>query len=514
MAERDMQPLVQSPRWSALAPPKREELLRLWRDPGTSDSDRQYMLRSMQESRAPEPGAVPDAVTPATPSPWQALLGAFKGEQRFPGQAGAPPEGVNIADIAETRMQESPFGQVVAPATRFVTGAVTEPANIGQVAGTALVPGPYKPFAGAGGAIMGEGYRQWRAGEPFDASKMLKEGALTLLPEVFESAGRAAVKTAARGTTSGKALMREEAAQQGREVPATVFEPRPAADISQAFETVRRAGVQIDSADVIRRMQTMPPGKQVALLDEIAWIDQHNRTGGRYTEMLENLRKPSTSNTVDLGQLQDLRSQLRQRAQALPEGEARQLLRDFQAVVDATIFQAPATGARAHETRAVLAQARQDWARRMAADDMSDMIENKISSSPDLSSVSLNLAGLYDELRRGRSEISRTVDRAIDLMPGGRQRFEAAMEQAAQQFQYVNLPKVPGMQQALSVMMLNPTLREALRGAIVQGRGTVSPNTFAMLLNAARREMFPERTDRTSDRESAYAPGGPARTTD
>jgi hypothetical protein len=128
--------------------------------------------------------------------------------------------------------------------------------------------------------------------------------------------------------------------------------------------------------------------------------------------------------------------------------------------------------------------------------------------------VSLNLAGFYDQLRRGKSEISRSVDRAIDLMPGGRERFDTAMQDVAQQFQYVNLPKVPGLEQALSYMMLHPTLRDALRGAIVQGRGTVSPNTMALLVNAARREMVPTMTGRTSESESAQAPGGRARQTD
>jgi len=445
-----------------------------------------------------------------TLSPWEALKSAWRGEQRMPWQAAPPETGIAPETLAEQAAKESTVGKVITG----VTGAVTEPASIGELVGTALVPGPLKPFVGAGGAALGEGYRQWQAGEPLDVSKIGKEAAWSVLPEVAESAGRATLRTAGRGTSSGKALMREEAAQQGRQVPERVFEPRPEAEISHAFETVRRAGVQIDSSDIVRRMQTLPPGKQTALLDEIAWIDQHNRTGGRYGEMLDNLRKPSTSNNVDLGQLQDLRSQVRKRAATLPEGEAQQLLRDFQAVVDDTIYHAPATGARVAETRGVLTQARQDWARRMAADDMSDLLENKIRSSQDLSMVSLNLAGFYDDLRRGRSEISRSVDRAIDLMPGGRQRFDTAMEQVAQQFQYVNLPKVPGLQQALSVMMLNPTLREALRGAIVQGRGTVSPNTMALLVNAARREMRPELTGRASESESASAPGGMARQTD
>jgi hypothetical protein len=308
--------------------------------------------------------------------------------------------------------------------------------------------------------------------------------------------------------------MREEAAQRGRQVPETIFEPRPAQDISNAIDAVRRSGVQVDSSNILTRLQTMPVSKQDALMNDIAWIDTHNRTGGRYTQMLLQLLKPGASPHIDIGQLQDLRSQLRQRAAELPEGEAQQLMRDFQNLVDDVIYNAPATGTNIPGTRALLGQARQDWARRMAADDMSDMIEDKIRSSQDLTMVSLNLAGFYDQLRRGKSEISRSVDRAIDLMPGGRERFDTAMQDVAQQFQYVNLPKVPGLEQALSYMMLHPTLRDALRGAIVQGRGTVSPNTMALLVNAARREMVPTMTGRTSESESAQAPGGRARQTD
>jgi hypothetical protein len=421
--------------------------------------------------------------------------------------------------LATRAAQESKVGKVITG----VTGAVTEPSSIGEVVGTSLVPGPLKPFAGAGGAALGEGYRQWQAGEPFDVTKMGKEAMWSLIPEVAESAGRAALKTASRGTSTGKTLMRDEAAQRARQVPETVFEPKPAGEISNAFEAVRRTNVQIDSSDLVTRLQSMPVGKQDALMNDIAWIDSHNRTGGRYTQMLESLRKPGASPNVDIGQLQDLRSQLRKRAGELPEGEAQQLMRDFQNLVDDVIYNAPATGARVPGTRALLGQARQDWARRMAADDMLEMVEDKIRSSQDLSTVSLNLAGLYDQLRRGRTQMAASVDRAIDLMPGGRERFETTMQDVAQQFQYVNLPKVPGLEQALSYMMLNTTLRDALRGAIVQGRGTVSPNTMALLVNAARREMQPQGQQgeipesarfslRTS--ESAQAPGGVARRSD
>lgn len=482
-----------------------------------SPADQQDLLATAQQrnqASAP-PAPVEPAVSAQTPGPLQALWGAVTGTQRLPFQAGAPPEGVNTADVATQRLRESPFGQVVGP----VVEPMVQPSSIGEFAGTMLGSGKVRPFFGAAGAGVGEGYRQWEAGEPFDVTKMGKEAAWSLAPELAESVGRAALKTAARGTSSGQALMKEKAVQQGRQVPERVFEPRPEAEISAAFDTVRQSGVQIDSSDMVRRMQTMPPGKQAALLDEISWIDQHNRTGGRYSQLLEQLRKPSTSNNVDIGALQDLRSQLRKRSATLPEGEARQLMRDFQAVVDDTIFHGPATGANIAATRETLMQARQDWARRIAADDMSDLLEDKIRSSQDLSMVSLNLAGFYDQLRRGRSEISRSVDRAIDLMPGGRERFDTAMQDVAQQFQYVNLPKVPGMQQALSLIMLSPTWRERLRGAIVDGRGTVSPNAFAMIANAARREMMPELTGATQTPpregvESWFAPGGAARSTD
>lgn len=509
----DIQRLVQSQEWAAMqTDAEREQVLTLFRD-STPEGQEQILSQL-----TPLPPPVPSAISPETPSPWQALKGAFTGTQRLPGHAGAPEEGTAPETLGDIAGKESTAGKVIAG----VTGAVTSPSSIGELVGTTLVPGPLKPVAGAVGAMVGEGYRQWQAGEPLDVRKIGNEGLWSGAFEGAESAGRAILRTASRGTTTGKALMREEAARKGREVAETVFEPKPAAAISQAFDSVRATGMKLDTADLVQHISTLSPGKQADILHTLSTIDSQNKTGGRFVQLYKDLRA-GTAGAADIGTLQDLRSQLRQeaeRARRLGHGEASYLLHNLQQAVDTTIdtgFAAGTSAATSQATRDLLHTARQEWARRAAADDMSQMIENKIRSSEDLSTVSFQLAGFYDELRKGRSELSRSVDRALDLTPGARDRFNTAMADVAENFQVVTLPKVQGLEQVLSYMMLSPTLREALRGAIVQGRGTVSPNTMALLVNAARREMAPAMTRGTSarnDEESRRVPGGPARQTD
>jgi hypothetical protein len=512
----DTQPLMDSPRWKMLEEPQRKQALELWQDAGTSEAERARMLEMMQQPRVAAPAEVPAAaVSPATPSPWEALTGAVTGTQRLPFQSGAAPEGMAPEDLALQASRESPAGAVVGA----VTGMGTDPRNVGELLGSALPVGPWRSVTGALGAGVGEGVRQWWEGEPFAPGKIGQEMAYSALPQIFESAGRAALKTAARGTTTGKTMLREEAAQQARQAPARIFQPKPADEISLAFTQVRQTQLPIDPSAMSTHVQSMSPGRQADLRHELTILDREHATGGRYVQLYDDLQQ-GRAGAQDIGALQDMRSALRQRAERLEKAPDRQqFVRDMQHVVDYTIDHGlvqGARGAQAPATREMLHQARSDWARRMAADDMSGMVEQHIRSGPDLQSVSLNLAGFYDDIRKERSSISQSVNRALDLTPGGRERFEASMRDVARNFQYVTLPKIPGLEQALSYMALSPHLREGLRQAIVQGRGTVSPNVLATLVNAALREQGVGREPAATREgvESQYGPGGMARQTD
>lgn len=412
-------------------------------------------------------------------------------------------------------------------------GGENAPANVGEAIGTTLAPGPLKPVAGALGAGAGEGVRQWWSGEPFDAAKIGKEAGWSLAPEVAESAGRGMVRQFARNSPGGQLLRFEQGARESRQLPEKVFQPKPASDISDAFNQVRAANVDVDLGDVTRHVSTLSPGKQADLLNTLTTLDRENKTGGRYAKMYQDFMS-GQSMTRDIGALQDLRSHLRQEAEMLADksSEAYQLIRNFQRAVDDTIdtgLVSNASAQTAQSTRDLLHQARKDWAQRVAADDLSDMVESKITSTGDLSSSTIQIRALYDELRRGRSQVSKSLNRALDLTPGARDRFEKEMHEIARLYETIQIPMtdvaglsrmpvIAELRQALGQMLLTDRGRQMLREAVIEGRGTLSPNAVALLTNAYLRETRPELRGRPPQAregvQSWFAPGGVARSTD
>lgn len=422
---------------------------------------------------------------------------------------------------------------VAGVAADALSGESSTPANVGEAIGTTLTPLGYKPLGGAIGAGAGEAYRQRAAGEPLDWTKIGKEAAWSALPQLVESTGRTVLRQFARNSPGGKMLRGEQAAVEARGVPGRVFAPRPAEEISDAFEQVRRSGLHIDTQDVANHLRTLSPGKQADTLNLLTQLDRQHQTGGRYAQFYEDLLSGRGMAGSSVGELQNLRSVLRQRAQNMDPGEARQLVRDLQMAVDDSIDFGMTSGAMATSTpqiRDMLHGARQDWARRIAADDLGDMIEVKIGSSPNLGSQSFNLRGLADELRRGRSEASRSINRALDQTPGARETMTRELHDIARLYQDIELPftdvqgisrypGVAGMRQLLGQALLTPLGRAAFRDAIIDGRGQLSPNGLALIANAVRREERPElvhgtAAPRQGDGDSRRAPGGVARSTD
>ena len=262
--------------------------------------------------------------------------------------------------------------------------------------GTTLTPGPLKPIAGAIGAGAGEGYRQWQAGEPMDWRKMANEAIWSAAPEVGESVIRHGVKQFARNTPGGIILRHGKAADEARGAPSRIFQPKPADQISDAFEEVKRTGLNIDTDDISRHLTTLSPGKQADTLNILTNLDREHRTGGRYAQMYQDLISGQGMAGSSIGDLQQMRSHLRQRAEQLRTGspEARQLVQDLQGAVDDAIDFGLTSGAMQASTpqiRDTLHTARRDWANRAAADDMGELLEGKISSTPDLSENKFHL---------------------------------------------------------------------------------------------------------------------------
>lgn len=533
----DIAPLMDSPLWKTWDESKRAQAKSLWQDKDTSDADRAKMLQMMQAPRpaatpVETPAAAPVPATPAvsapTPSPWEALKGAFTGTQRLPFQAGAPAEGTDPSQL----VVEAEKKHIPAP-VRGTIEALASPSNVLEGVATLAVPGPLKPVAAGVAAGAGEGIRQWGAGEPMDWRKMANEAIWSLAPEAAESVGRHTLRQFARDTPGGKIIRGAQAAEEARGTPERIFQPRPADQISDAFEQVRRSGLNIDTDDITRHLTTLSPGKQADTLNILTNLDREHRTGGRYVQLYHDLTTGRGMSGSSIGDLQTMRSHLRQRAEQLRSGspEARQLVQDLQGAVDDAIDFGLTSGAMqssSPQIRDMLHTARRDWANRAAADDLGELIENKISSTPNLEDTTFRLSSFVDEIRRGRSEATKSINRSLDLTPGARDRFNTEMKEISRLYQNVEvsladvqgisrLPIIAGVRQGLGRVLLTDWGRKWFTEAVTEGRGKLSPNAVTFLVNVARREFFPEAAEERPIRapqESRQAPGGPARSTD
>ena len=132
---------------------------------------------------------------------------------------------------------------VVPKPVQGVIEGLASPSNVLEGVATLAVPGPLKPIAAGVAAGAGEGIRQFGAGEPMDWRKMANEAIWSAAPEVGESVVRHSLRQFARDTPGGKIIRGAQAAEEARAAPGKIFQPKPADQISDAFEQVRRTGM-------------------------------------------------------------------------------------------------------------------------------------------------------------------------------------------------------------------------------------------------------------------------------
>ena len=512
-------------RLASLVSPKGAEAESATRPPGAIDWNRELSLQPEQTS--PEKPQTSPA-SPAQPPPqtdWhQELLGTTRPVPPTP---------------------PSPVGQAVRSAVRTASGGIlggvpelavpalerlTDPSQVpqtaagvgevvGQRVGSMVAPGPGTAVGGVVGAVGGltAGTLATEGRLP-TWQEVGKEAVWSAVPEVAESVIRSAVRTVARGTRGGRLIRLDEAARRARALP-EVFEAQSRQQVGQAFDAVRASGLQLDTGLIQQEVRALRPGKYADLLAEVRRLDQANRTGGRYQRLVENLRTPGATRIagMPIGDLQDLRSYLRTRAEGMTSHEARQLVEDFQQSVDDAIDQGIARGRTpTGMTVADLQEARRQWARTRAAEDLGTLVERTIDVTPDLTMSSLNLKNMANSLRKNTGPLAQRINRSLDHTPGARAEFQREINDIAGLFETVELPmadvfgiwRAPGFamaRQGLSSILASPRGRQAFREAIVEGRGNLSLNAFAAAVNVARRELGFEPMDLLGQGEASNA---------
>jgi hypothetical protein len=378
------------------------------------------------------------------------------------------------------------------------------PTALLETAATTLTPGGWKPVAGAVASGFGELAEQALHGEPLNLGKAATEAGLSALPEVAESTGRWLTRTILRNTPGGATIRFSEAARRGRQMVTDTFQPDTRQAVGAAFDAVRDTHVHMNTELMEQEVKRLTRGKFADLRSEAALLDREYKTGGRYKDLVDRLRSknPQLASAYDIGDLQQLSSGLRTRLDKLGPFEAKTLLGDFRQAVDDTMFNGIAMGPiPAGTAPELLQQARKDWANLRAAEDMGQMVEQAITSSPNLRDNAFNLRRFYDDLRKGKSQAAQSVNRALDLNPGARERFMQSVNEIIPLYDSIALPLtdvvgfrrnavVAGLGQMLSALMLDDRFRPLVFQAVTAGRGKLSPNVLATLANAQRREMI------------------------
>ena len=198
-----------------------------------------------------------------------------------------------------------------------VIEGMASPSNVLEGVATLAVPGPLKPIAAGVAAGAGEGIRQFGAGEPMDWRKMANEAMWSAAPEVGESVVRHSLRQFAKDTPGGKIIRGAHAAEEARAAPGKIYQPKPKEQISAAFEEVRRTGMPIDTKDIGDHLSTLSPGKQADTLNILTSLDREHLTGGRYAKLYKDVLSGEGMGGSSIGDLQNLRSVLRQRAEEL-----------------------------------------------------------------------------------------------------------------------------------------------------------------------------------------------------
>lgn len=368
----------------------------------------------------------------------------------------------------------------------------------GEAAGS-LVPG-VRPLTAAAGAAAGMTAERVLRGEQLPSLQELgMEAGLSLAPEVIESTGRAVMRTLIRGTEGAKQIRFSEAAKRARKRLPAVFHAPSRQVVNAQFEALRKAGLPVEVATFGGRLRDLTEGKYTDLLGEIRRIDRNLKTGGRYTEAFQAARGGDPL-TLDVGDMQTLRSELRKRAEDVGPFEARQLLRDTQSDIDEAIdIGLSSAEARAQGIDPRLARdARRNYALHRSSEEMADFVEQKIMDTPDLTDVQLNLRSLWTDLRRNTSRRAKQLNRSLDAS-GSRQAFLDEIDGLRKLYSRIELPLadvsrgrrawvIAQLGGWLSDIMLTTTGREMFERAVIQGRGRISPNTLAVIANAALRE--------------------------
>lgn len=398
-----------------------------------------------------------------------------------------------IPTVAEESLEEAfPTALIPRPERAGEVGAFA-----GEVAGgiAGTLTGPLAPLARPVGAAVGAGVgsqvERVMRGQPFDIQQGTVEAVLSLVPEAAESLGRAVGRGALRLLRGAQRLRLDEAAALAQQGGQRVFRPPSERQAAQLFAIFDQAGTTASLQSAKAIVDGLESNEKRRVLRQLARLDP----GG--TQAL------AAGGDLSLQQLQNFRSLIGQQRELMRQSgvpgaaRTRQLLSQVQQQIDTAID----TTLEGIQLGGAAQTAREAWHRHKAADRLGQLL----TTSPVTKSVEggdfleFHLDRLDNLLKDNKNRLARQVNQDLARVPGASAAFTQLREEIKRVVPsgMIEISDVSGLRRFAAVAAVDRMLSEVLtsrmglslfRQAVVFGRGRLSLNTLATIVNAMSRQ--------------------------
>lgn len=419
-----------------------------------------------------------------------------------------PPEARRPPTPTEAPVEEG----ITKPSTMLplVTG-LKAPA-LGARTGMRLVPEAWRWLGRIGGETVVQAGAEL-AGKTIETGQVpsFKDIATTtawnLAPQAGEELLRAVPRTILRSGQGARTIISDVAAQESKGLGRRVFHPEDEQVLSQMFNDVKASGVKLDIDPVTDLFTSLTPTQRQVLLRDVKAISSP------LAAALQRTGTPGASRLTgwDIGDLQTMRSELLKRAHTVRAPERQDLINEMRMAVDDAIGNGMAVGSRAAGGNPEMLKAAQaGWRRLKQSDDLQALVTKHTSFSPNLKYQDLNLAALRKSLE-GTNPLGRKV--AASLGNAETTALQQELTTLAKRYPFVKVPStvlnitggaglpaagyqllqgnIPGAAATataavMALALQSPRAMEVFRSAIVHGKGRLSSNDIASIVNAVR----------------------------
>jgi hypothetical protein len=377
-----------------------------------------------------------------------------------------------------------------------------------------------RPIAAGLGAAAGLATERLLRGEPVRMPDLWAEAMATGAFEVAETATRAITKSILTNLEGGRTIREGFAQEKMMELGQKTFRPEPQDVISKKFQDVANTRIIFDTTPTIDYLNNLPRSQRRALYGRLrrgvtGGVNFDETFGNRTVAMLEatTSKGPARLKGMEIGALQHLRSETARLARAATHGTPiKEQLYAFRDALDDSIELS--LGIPGHrrgqpiEVAGPLKEAQRAWFVLKSSDAVEDLVDKHSRSIRGTSfeggvvlgggKQRFNAEAFINEIGRRRENQSRLVQRihqGFAAIPGSEFRLTEEFNRVAKQFKVFEFGTPIGMGKRVvlkgfSRYMMSPIGQKLFARAITEGRGRISPNLFALILNVARRDRL------------------------